>query len=332
MATGSRQLRRLMPRYGVFGFTIESAIEFPELERAGTGDHVDWRIRAAQEKCPEPTAALLGIDGVYGDVQVRTYVFDTTLRIAFDDTGVFDVDPVRREIVWYPGPLATEAAVRADVLGRVMALAAHADGHLTLHASAVAIAGRAVAVVGPKHAGKSTLALALVRRGARLITDDTLVVRLLRGAAWAAPGVQQIRVWEDAARALGEFVSGTGEGKPAATLAPNERESAPLRLAACYLLAPSGGPNGDEPHGAAIQRERLSPVHAALACVRFSKLGALGGGTVGAAVLDRAAALTKAVPVFAAAVRQDLTRLDEVAERLMAWHGPVGVAGPGAVA
>ncbi len=54
-------------------------------------------------------------------------------------------------------------------------------------------------------------------------------------------------------------------------------------------------------HGAAIQRERLSPVHAALACVRFSKLGALGGGAVGAAVLDRAGSLTKAVPVYVAA-------------------------------
>jgi len=35
--------------------------------------------------------------------------------------------------------------------------------------------------------------------------------------------------------------------------------------------------------------------------------------------------------VFSAAVRRDLTRLDEVADRVMAWHGSVGVAGPGAV-
>ncbi len=321
-----------MPRYGVFGFTIESTIEFPELEQAGTGDQVDWRICAVQGECPGFAAASLGIDSVYGDVHVRTYASETMLRMAFDDTGVFDVHRARREIVWYPGPFPTEAAVRADVLGRVMALAAHADGYLTLHASAVSIAGRAVAVVGPKHAGKSTLALALVRNGARLITDDTLVVRLQPGAVWAAPGIQRIRVWEDTARALGLCVSGNGEGKPAATLAPNERETAPLPLAACYLLAPSGEPNGDDPHGAAIHRERLSPVHAALACVRFSKLGTLGGGVVGAAVLDRAAALTRAVPVFVAAVRPDLTRLDEVAERVMAWHGPVGVMGPGALA
>ena len=319
-----------MPKYGVFGFTIESAITFPELELAGAGDRADWRIRVAQEECGA-TGDLLGIDCVYGDVQVRTYASDTTLRMAFDDTGVFDVRPSHREIVWYPGPRPTDNAVRADVLGRVMALAAHADGHLTLHASAVSLAGQAVALVGPKHAGKSTLALALVRRGARLVTDDTLVVRQNGDAAWASPGVLQIRVWEDTARALGVFVSGAGEGKPTATLAPNEREMTPLPLAACYVLAPSIEPHGEESGEAAIRRERLAPVHAALACVRFSKLGALGGGVVGAAILDRAASLTKVVPLFVAAVRPDLTRLDEVAERIMAWHGRVPVAAPRAV-
>ena len=316
-----------MPRYGVFGFTIESTIPFPELDPADAGDRVDWRIRLAREELAGTLGTSLGTDCVYGDVHVRTYASETTLRIAFDDTGVFDVRPSHREIVWYPGPLQNEAAVRADVLGRVMALAAHADGHLTLHASAVSLAGGAVALVGPKHAGKSTLALALVRKGARLLTDDTLVVRLQSGAAWAALGVRRIRLWEDAARALGTFVSGVGVGKSMPTLVPNELEAAPLPLVACYVLAPSLEPNGGEGNGAAIQRERLSPVHAALACVRFSKLGALSGGVVGSAVLDRAGSLTKTVPVFVAAVRPDLTRLDEVAERVMAWHAPATRAG-----
>jgi len=319
-----------MPRYGVFGFTIESTIAFPELEAADACDRVDWRIRMAREERAGSAGTSLGIDCVYGDVQVRTYASGMTLRIAFDDTGVFEVRPSDREVVWYPGPLPAEAAVRADILGRVMALAAHADGHLTLHAGAVSVGGRAIALVGPKHAGKSTLALALVRKGARLLTDDTLVVRLQGGTAWAAPGVQRMRLWEDTARALGTLVSGSGDAKSMASLAPNELETAPMSLAACYVLA-SVDPNGGDGNGAPIQRERMSSVHAALACVRFSKLGRLGGGAVGMAVLDRAGSLTKAVPVFVAAVRPDLARLDEVAERVMAWHAPARVAGPGAV-
>ena len=320
-----------MPKYGVFGFTIDSAVAFPELDQAGAGTNVDWTLRVAQDECAATTGTPLGIDCVYGDVHVRTYASERALTIAFDDTGAFEVRPGGREIVWYPGPLPTEAAVRADVLGRVIALAAHADGHLTLHASAVSVGGRAVALVGPKHAGKSTLALALVRKGARLLTDDTLVVRLERGEAWAAPGVQRIRLWEDAARALGRFAPGTGGGKPAAPIAPNEREGTTLPLVACYVLAPSAAPDGRAPRGPAIQRERLSPVHAALACVRFGKLGALAGGAIGAAVLDRAGTLTKAVPVYVATLRPDFTRLDEVAERVMAWHGVARVVGRAAV-
>jgi serine kinase of HPr protein (carbohydrate metabolism regulator) len=42
----------------------------------------------------------------------------------------------------------------------------------TLHASCVAIAGRAVLIMGPSGSGKSDLALRLVDRGAVLVSDD----------------------------------------------------------------------------------------------------------------------------------------------------------------
>lgn len=42
----------------------------------------------------------------------------------------------------------------------------------TLHATCVAIAGRGVLIEGPSGAGKSDLALRLIDRGARLVSDD----------------------------------------------------------------------------------------------------------------------------------------------------------------
>ena len=47
----------------------------------------------------------------------------------------------------------------------------------TLHASTVALDGRAVLIGGPSGAGKSDLALRLLDRGFKLVSDDQTIVR-----------------------------------------------------------------------------------------------------------------------------------------------------------
>lgn len=51
------------------------------------------------------------------------------------------------------------------------------DGAETLHASAVAIGSAGLLIRGRTGAGKSTLALALIARGAELVADDRVLVR-----------------------------------------------------------------------------------------------------------------------------------------------------------
>ncbi|MBJ6121045.1 HPr kinase/phosphorylase [Sphingomonas mollis] len=57
----------------------------------------------------------------------------------------------------------------------------------TLHASTVAIDGRAVLIEGPSGAGKSDLALRLIDRGAILVSDDYTVVKALDEGLIASP-------------------------------------------------------------------------------------------------------------------------------------------------
>lgn len=51
----------------------------------------------------------------------------------------------------------------------------------TLHASSVALDGRAVLITGRSGTGKSDLALRLIDRGATLISDDYTIVRRIGG-------------------------------------------------------------------------------------------------------------------------------------------------------
>lgn len=63
----------------------------------------------------------------------------------------------------------------------------HPAEPLILQASAVAIGGRAVMIEGASGAGKSSLALALIDRGAQLIGDDGLVLEREGMAILASP-------------------------------------------------------------------------------------------------------------------------------------------------
>jgi RNase adaptor protein for sRNA GlmZ degradation len=55
----------------------------------------------------------------------------------------------------------------------------------TIHATAVALDGRAVLLLGPSGAGKSNLALRLIDRGWRLVADDRVVLDARDGGLWA---------------------------------------------------------------------------------------------------------------------------------------------------
>jgi hypothetical protein len=80
------------------------------------------------------------------------------------------------------------------VLAQVLPLAAVLHGMEILHASAVEVAGRAVAFLGGSGVGKTTVAARIVARGARLVTDDVLAVDAVGSAVRAHRGGTVARV------------------------------------------------------------------------------------------------------------------------------------------
>src|SRR3954467_2130750 len=184
-----------MTCYEVFGGVLQSDIDFPELP-ASERDRPDWTLRRRGWLVPLSEPVVVGIEELVGGVAARLERGSDRFRLQFDDTGSFDIARNGARIDWSPLPGASPAIVRADVLGRVLSVALHAAGDLCLHGSAAAIAGKAVALVGPRGYCKSTLPTALVAKGARLVADDT--VRLSGAPPKAAVAVPSLRLRADA--------------------------------------------------------------------------------------------------------------------------------------
>lgn len=302
-------------RYAVFGGVLASAFDFPELREAGDG--VDWTLAEATST-GSALGEELGSHRISTACVSRLFRTDDGLALTFDDTGRFDIPSTGRVIRWHRGPNPDEAAMRTDVLGRCLALAMHQRGMLSLHAAGLALPGGAIGLVAPSGTGKSSLAMALVRAGAKLLTDDTLPVEL-GPPVLARPGVQSIRLRDDSAAVLGGDERFTPEvwGKREYRELPDDaRAPEAVPLAAIYFLAPA--PADAE---RAIESQPLPGFVASIALIGQHKLGALLGGSEAAPTLARAAALARAVPVRKLLVARDLARLPDAARELASWHG-----------
>lgn len=88
-------------------------------------------------------------------------------------------------------------------MDQVLAVLLSLRGVLVLHASAVAGPDGALVFLGSSGWGKSTIAAALYSLGYRLITDDVLPVADVDRSPVVFPGVPQLKIWPDVARALG---------------------------------------------------------------------------------------------------------------------------------
>ncbi len=310
-----------MPYYSVFGGCLRSEIAFPELRTIARAAP-RWRLHVSSRQQALDHAELLGIDDVGDGSEVRLYKFAGGYRLQYDDnTGAFDVSADGREITWFPVAHPNEEMVRLHVLGRVLATALHAAGTFCLHGSGVALQGGAIGFLAPRFWGKSTLAMALAKTGARLLSDDTLAVHPDDVPLLLWPGVHSVRLWGDSAEKIaGDDPAGgaapfaikrTFTGLPERLLACH-----PVPLSAIYLLAPREG-NGN---GSVVRRAPVAPVPAALSLVGHAKIGALLGKSEAPKVFARAVRVASRVPVYRLDVPRDFERVGDVVTHLTMWQ------------
>jgi hypothetical protein len=184
------------------------------------------------------------------------------------------------------------------------------EGRTLLHGACLKLGDSAVALLGASGHGKSTLAAALAREGAALLTEDLLVLARTP-TGWAVePGAPSLHLLEDSYAALGaplaEAAPKLREGKFAIAMSAARSEPAPL--AAIYILDP---PAAEAPARIAA----LSGRHAVMRMLDHL-YGAAWIRPRGEADLRFCAELVSAVPVHALSRPWRLDRVGETAALL----------------
>jgi len=170
------------------------------------------------------------------------------LRVDFGRSASVVVDQDARHVwcAWGPDSSLEEAA--AYLCGPVLAHVTYTQGRLCLHASAVALGSRALALAGPSGAGKSMTAAAFADLGYPVLTEDVAALEVAGATLWVQPGPPRVNLWPDAAEGL----FGPDHGLPAmlpdsatedkrylalgSDGAPGSFCARPLALGAVYVL------------------------------------------------------------------------------------------------
>jgi hypothetical protein len=225
----------------VFGLDVRCYASLPFLEgatAAPTGRALSVVVGAAPAW---PAAARLISDERERDGSVNFQIEDggeAGYRIGGPRFGASTISVDGLHLWGVPGRGGIAAWQRL-LIAQALPFVAVMRGLEVLHASAVADGEGAVAFSGPSGTGKTSLALALVRRGATLLTDDALAVERAGGELLAHPGTPVAGVEAGEAARLDRYGAGSGP-----VLASDHREriararlaTAPQPLRALFLL------------------------------------------------------------------------------------------------
>jgi hypothetical protein len=180
-------------RYYGFGLDFQSAIPIPEMREGSAGHGEPVVIGFASAPCPEGLTHIAP-GCVAGPLDFWMDV-PAIARLHVAGGSIISIDPA---------PDATMNDIRSYLLGSAMGALLHQRRLLPLHASAVEINGNATAFCGASGAGKSSLALRLVKRGHRLLCDDICAIDTASGTPRLWPGLINLKLWRESLEAAGE--------------------------------------------------------------------------------------------------------------------------------
>jgi len=311
--------------YSAFGLSVSANRPIPGLAPVAEQCPVDTWIRLGALPAPFLLAAPDEIKYVSPDaasggppaLTAWTVAGGAFWRLRYADGTEFAVDRRGRE-VWatWPASLTVEDTA-TYLLGPILGLVLRLRGVTCLHASAVALGGRALVLVGPPGAGKSTVAAVLAHAGCPVVADDVVPLAERDGAFFAQPAYPHLRLWPDSAAAIYgpaaalPRLTPTWDKRYVDLTVGNRFEARALPIGGLYLLDERRA----EPFVAPF--ERVTGHRALLALIANTYVNYLPGPDTTGAELGRLHRLLACVPLRRVHAPTDPARLPQLARALV---------------
>lgn len=173
--------------YKAFGLSISSYLYLPELHEININEDL---AEIVVEK-----ASLSTLWTELAESNDYFIIKENFILFRIPEVAIFLIQK-GKEIFVSPIGVDVEDIIRLYTLGTCMGAILMQRRILPLHGSAIAIDGKAYAIVGDSGAGKSTLASAFLKRGYKLISDDVIPVSLNEeNIPMVTPAYPQQKLW-----------------------------------------------------------------------------------------------------------------------------------------
>lgn len=225
--------------FKAFGLSVISDIMLPELPQLSIYDgsiDIEIKIQDLSEQwndlsCEKDNIVIKKNLVMFQAPNIATFSIQNGNKILVSPLEEFDEDMTR---LW--------------ILGTCMGALLLQRKTLPLHGSAVAIDGKAYAIIGDSGAGKSTLASAFINSGFQLLTDDVIAVTLSEdNIPIVTPSYPQQKLWQDSIENFGmdthQYKSIFGRENKYCVPVSSQFQSSPLQLAGVFELIKSGESN-----------------------------------------------------------------------------------------
>ncbi|MEK7469151.1 MAG: hypothetical protein AAB074_17390 [Planctomycetota bacterium] len=275
-----------MRHYTVFGLRLDTDIEFPDLpgwdeEGSPATRRTVATFRLSPSAPPTPHKGwVFEVQGNDGTSCLSIGPAADRMLLRFHGLADFLVARGELHVEALPAPGSSVESVRHLFLDDVLPRALSASGRTVLHASAVETDRGAIAFIGESGSGKSTLAASFCASGARLLSDDGV---LLDENSRIVPAYPIHRLWPSSAPVFGGGQVPDSQTKQRLVPTGSRWSSSPAPLWRLFFLAPHrpGRPwiqraSGGEAMLALVRQAfRLDPTDRGRACAEFRYLGDL---------------------------------------------------------